>query len=68
MAANMQFTDRASKALADAAALAEQYAHSQILPIHLAVSLYDPPVDESKDQQVTMTAIAITHKPCYRKL
>jgi ATP-dependent Clp protease ATP-binding subunit ClpB len=56
MASNMQFTDRAAKAVSDAAALAEQYAHSQILPIHLAVSLYDPPVDESKDQQTTMNA------------
>lgn len=32
-------------------ALAEQYAHSQLLPIHLAVSLLDPPPDPSKDQQ-----------------
>lgn len=47
----MQFTDRAKKAVEDAMALAEQYAHSQLLPIHLAVSLLDPPPDESKDQQ-----------------
>lgn len=32
-------------------ALAEQYAHSQLLPVHLAVALLDPPVDQSKDQQ-----------------
>jgi ATP-dependent Clp protease ATP-binding subunit ClpB len=56
MAANMQFTDRAQKALGDAHDLAQQYAHSQILPVHLAVSLLDPPVDESKDQQQTMNA------------
>ncbi|OTA81912.1 hypothetical protein M434DRAFT_401187 [Hypoxylon sp. CO27-5] len=31
--------------------LAEQYAHSQLLPVHLAVSLLDPPPDASKDQQ-----------------
>ena len=31
--------------------LAEQYGHSQLLPVHLAVSLLDPPVDQSKDQQ-----------------
>jgi ATP-dependent Clp protease ATP-binding subunit ClpB len=49
----MQFTDRAQKAIEDAMALAEQYAHSQLLPIHLAVSLLDPPLDESKDQQNT---------------
>jgi len=50
-ASGMQFTDRAQKALGDAHELAQQYAHSQILPLHLAVSLLDPPVDESKDQQ-----------------
>ncbi|ORY69517.1 P-loop containing nucleoside triphosphate hydrolase protein [Pseudomassariella vexata] len=47
----MEFTDRGKKALEDAMALAEQYAHSQLLPIHLAVSLLDPPPDLSKDQQ-----------------
>ena len=52
----MQFTDRAQKALADAHELAQQYSHSQILPLHLAVSLLDPPVDESKDQQQTVNA------------
>ncbi|KAJ5994884.1 hypothetical protein N7481_001861 [Penicillium waksmanii] len=46
-----QFTDRANKALLDASALAEQYAHSQILPLHLAVSLLNPAPDESQDQQ-----------------
>ena len=51
MTTGMQFTDRASKALQDAHELAQQYAHSQILPLHLGVSLLDPPVDESKDQQ-----------------
>ncbi|KAK4943395.1 Heat shock protein hsp98 [Elasticomyces elasticus] len=51
-----QFTDRASKALGDAANLCEQYAHTQILPVHLALALFDPPPDESKDQQTTMNA------------
>ncbi|MCI2435633.1 hypothetical protein KC274_14710, partial [Listeria monocytogenes] len=46
-----EFTDRGKKALEDAMALAEQYAHSQLLPVHLAVSLLDPPPDQSKDQQ-----------------
>lgn len=32
-------------------ALAEQYGHSQLAPVHLAVSLLDPPPDPSKDQQ-----------------
>ncbi len=47
----MDFTDRAQKAVEDAMTLAEQYGHSQLLPVHLAVSLLDPPVDQSKDQQ-----------------
>lgn len=51
MTSKMEFTDRAKKALEDAMALAEQYAHSQLLPVHLAVSLIDPPPDQSKDQQ-----------------
>jgi ATP-dependent Clp protease ATP-binding subunit ClpB len=55
-ASNMQFTDRGKKSLEDAMSLAEQYAHSQLLPIHLAVSLLDPPPDESKDQQQTVNA------------
>ncbi|CZR66162.1 probable heat shock protein HSP104 (endopeptidase Clp ATP-binding chain HSP104) [Phialocephala subalpina] len=48
---NMNFTDRATKALSDAMSTAESYAHPQLLPLHLAVSLLDPPADESKDQQ-----------------
>lgn len=51
MNAKMEFTDRGKKALEDAMSLAEQYAHSQLLPVHLAVSLLDPPPDQSKDQQ-----------------
>ncbi|KAF2148494.1 heat shock protein Hsp98/Hsp104/ClpA [Myriangium duriaei CBS 260.36] len=51
MTSGMQFTDRASQALADAQDLASQYAHSQLQPVHLAVSLLDPPPDQSKDQQ-----------------
>lgn len=47
----MEFTNRAQKAVEDAMALAEQYAHSQLVPVHLAVSLLDPPPDPSKDQQ-----------------
>ncbi|PYH95081.1 heat shock protein HSP98 [Aspergillus ellipticus CBS 707.79] len=48
-----QFTNRANKALLDSSDLAEQYSHSQILPIHLAVSLLNPAPDQSKDQQST---------------
>ncbi|KAI1496731.1 heat shock protein [Biscogniauxia marginata] len=51
MNSRMEFTDRGKKALEDAMALAEQYAHTQLLPVHLAVSLLDPPPDQSKDQQ-----------------
>ncbi|KAF2726053.1 hsp98-like protein [Polychaeton citri CBS 116435] len=53
MSSGMQFTDRATQALSDAQDLAQQYSHSQMLPIHLAVSLLDPPPDLSKDQQNT---------------
>ncbi|KAI1828237.1 putative heat shock protein [Xylaria intraflava] len=51
MTSRMEFTERAKKALEDAMQLAEQYGHSQLLPVHLAVSLLDPPPDQSKDQQ-----------------
>jgi len=47
----MEFTDRAKKALEDAMTLAEQYAHAQLMPVHLAVALLDPTPDQSKDQQ-----------------
>ena len=50
-ASGMQFTDKATQALSDAQDLATQYAHSQMQPIHLGVSLLDPPPDLSKDQQ-----------------
>ena len=53
---SMNFTDRASKSLSDAMTVAEQYAHPQLLPLHLALCLLDPPPDESKDQQVTTNA------------
>lgn len=42
-----QYTDRAAKALADSFELAKGYAHSQLTPIHLAVSLIDPPPDQA---------------------
>ncbi|EXJ66272.1 hsp98-like protein [Cladophialophora psammophila CBS 110553] len=69
MASVPQFTDRAAKALGDAAHLAEQYGHSQILPVHLAVSLFDPPPDESKDQQTTVNASqAHASAPLFRQV
>ena len=65
----MQFTDRGQKALADAHELAQQYAHSQILPLHLAVSLLDPPVDESKDQQQSVNASHTSgNQPLFRQV
>jgi ATP-dependent chaperone ClpB len=51
MNSKMEFTDRGKKSLEDAMALAEQYAHSQLMPVHLAVALLDPLPDQSKDQQ-----------------
>lgn len=56
----MDFTDRAQKAVEDSMALAEQYGHSQLVPVHLAVSLLDPPVDQSKDQQNAPATPAVT--------
>lgn len=69
MASGMQFTDRAQKALSDAHELAIQYSHSQILPLHLAVSLLDPPIDESKDQQTTVNAShGSSSQPLFRQV
>ncbi|GFP59434.1 hypothetical protein ACSS6W_010758 [Trichoderma asperelloides] len=51
MTSRMEFTDRAQKAIEDAMSMAEQYGHSQLLPVHLAVSLLEPSIDQSKDQQ-----------------
>jgi len=51
MASKMEFTDRAQESLVNASELAQQYAHPQILPIHLALSLYDPPLPSGRDNQ-----------------
>ncbi|ERF68785.1 Heat shock protein 98 [Endocarpon pusillum Z07020] len=68
-ASGMQFTERGQKALSDAANLAEQYAHIQIMPLHLAVSLFDPPVDESKDQKQTANASQVSASmPLFRQV
>ncbi|RKF77698.1 Heat shock protein hsp98 [Golovinomyces cichoracearum] len=48
---NMNFTDRAKKALSDAMNIAETNAHPQLLPLHLASSLFDPPGDLSNDSE-----------------
>lgn len=69
MTSGMSFTDRASKALGDAHDLARQYAHSQILPMHLAVSLLDPPADLSKDQQQSTNAShGASSQPLFRQV
>ena len=69
MTSGMQFTDRGQKALNDAHELAQQYSHSQILPLHLAVSLLDPPIDESKDQQqATNASHANSSLPLFRQV
>ncbi|KAG7123594.1 Heat shock protein hsp98 like [Verticillium longisporum] len=57
MNSRMEFTDRAEKAVQDAMALAEQYAHSQLLPVHLAVSLLDPPADQSRSSRGRTTTV-----------
>ncbi|KAF1985207.1 P-loop containing nucleoside triphosphate hydrolase protein [Aulographum hederae CBS 113979] len=67
MTSGMQFTDRAANALSDAQELATQYQHSQIQPIHLAVSLIDPPPDLSKDQQ-TKTHESHASSPLFKQV
>ena len=39
MAGNIQFTDKAQKALSTAVDVAQNYAHAQLLPVHLAHAL-----------------------------
>lgn len=70
MTSGMQFTDRAQKALVDANELATSYAHSQMMPLHLAVSLVDPPPDLSKDQQTPAghSSHADASKPLFKQV
>jgi len=44
--ANVQFTDKAHKAISDAGDTAQSYAHPQILPVHLAYALLNGPATE----------------------
>jgi ATP-dependent Clp protease ATP-binding subunit ClpB len=53
------FTDGARKALLDSNDLASKYAHPQILPVHLAVSLLCPLLDESQDQQTNVASVPL---------
>ncbi|GIJ91676.1 hypothetical protein Asppvi_010648 [Aspergillus pseudoviridinutans] len=53
------FTDEAHKALLDSNDLASKYAHPQILPIHLAVSLLSPSLPGSKDQQAYVASVPL---------
>ena len=51
MAPKWEFTDRAQKGLEEAMKLSEQFNHPQVVPVHLAVTLLEPPQDESNDAQ-----------------
>ena len=62
----MQFTDRASKALHDASELSKQYAHPQIVPLHLAVALIDPLEDEGS--QAASNASHADSKPLFKQV
>ncbi|KAF8253677.1 P-loop containing nucleoside triphosphate hydrolase protein [Wilcoxina mikolae CBS 423.85] len=44
--ASVQFTDKAQKAITDAHETAQNYAHPQLLPIHLAYALLNGPLTE----------------------
>jgi ATP-dependent Clp protease ATP-binding subunit ClpB len=59
MTSGMDFTDRATQALNDAKDLAQFHSHSQMMPVHLAVSLLDPPPDQSKDLQHTTPPVPL---------
>ncbi|KAJ5925402.1 Heat shock protein hsp98 [Penicillium verhagenii] len=63
-----QFTDRANKALLDSSALAEQYAHSQILPIHLAVALLNPSQDDADEQPAGHSSHDAATAPLFRQV
>ncbi|KAI9862638.1 MAG: Heat shock protein hsp98 [Vezdaea acicularis] len=68
MTSNMQFTDKAQKALADAHDLATQYAQSQLLPLHLAVSLLDPPESQEQQQTTGHASHASASAPLFRQV
>jgi ATP-dependent Clp protease ATP-binding subunit ClpB len=63
-----QFTDRANKALLDSSTLAEQYAHSQILPIHLAVCLLNPLPGDGEDGQPAGVSSDSSSTPLFRQV
>lgn len=67
MTSGMQFTDRAQQALSDAHDLAQQYAHTLIQPIHLAVSLLDPP-DNQSNQATATGSSAGPSAPLFRQV
>ena len=46
MSGNFQLTDKAQKALSDAHDTAQNYAHPQVLPLHLAHALFSGPITE----------------------
>lgn len=54
----MQFTDRALKAMTDASELATQYQHTQVMPVHVAVALLDPPSDTTDKTPAGATSSA----------
>lgn len=63
-----QFTDRANKALLDSSELAGQYAHSQILPIHLAVALLNPSQDNDDEQPAGHSSHDAASTPLFRQV
>ncbi|CAK4030103.1 heat shock hsp98 [Lecanosticta acicola] len=68
MASNYSFTDKATAALSDSQEIAQQHAHSQLLPIHLAVALIDPLPDQSKDQQNNSAHSSHSSAPLFKQV
>lgn len=65
---NMNFTERATKALSNAMNIATTNAHSQILPLHLASSLLEPPQDDSGDTSYTVNSQGTPSQSLFRQV
>ncbi|EEP82216.1 heat shock protein HSP98 [Uncinocarpus reesii 1704] len=63
-----QFTDRANHALMQAGELAEQFAHPEIVPIHLAVALLNPTSEDAEGQQPVHDSHKSANIPLFKQV